>query len=229
MNTEIPSQYLQIHGLLKAEELQHIDTILTEAEFVDGKATASDAAQAVKNNRQLPEGPALAQMQHIIRQAISGSPLLQAAIMPTIVLPVLVSRYTGGMGYGWHVDSPLMGANPTIRTDVGMTIFLNEPETYQGGELVIHSPSGNISYKLKKGDAIIYPTTRLHGVAPVTEGTRQVAVTWMQCAVRNADQRELLFQLRSVQESLYQSNPQGSENQVLQQVYSNLLRQWSEL
>ena len=133
------------------------------------------------------------------------------------------------MSYGWHVDSPLMGGNPTIRTDVGMTIFLSNPETYSGGELVIQSPSGNVSAKMKKGDAILYPTTRLHGVAPVQSGKRMVAVTWMQSAVRNADHRELLFQLKSVQESIYQQSPQSAENQILQQIYSNLMREWCEL
>lgn len=229
MNKEIPSQYIQVPGLLKPEELQMIDNILAGAQFADGSSTASDAAKAVKNNQQLPEGLPLAQIQNIIGQAISTSPLIQAAVMPVVTLPPLVSNYTSGMSYGWHVDSPLMGASPTIRTDVGMTIFLSHPESYKGGELIIHSPSGNVSVKMAKGDAIIYPTTRLHGVSPVESGNRIVAVSWMQCAVRNSDQRELLFQLKSVQESIYQQNPLSSENQVLQQVYSNLLRQWCEL
>lgn len=229
MNADIPTQYLQVHGLLKSNELQMIDNILSTAEFVDGSSTASDAAKAVKNNKQLPEGLPLIQIQNIIQQAISSSPLIQAAIMPVMVLPALVSSYTGGMSYGWHVDSPLMGANPTIRTDVGMTIFLSDPESYEGGDLVIQSPSGPVSVKMAKGDAIIYPTTRLHGVAPVESGNRIVAVSWMQCAIRNSDQRELLFQLRSVQESIYQKDPLSTENQMLQQIYSNLLRQWCEL
>jgi len=229
MTTELNAQYLQVPGLLKPEELSQIDEIIAQAEFIDGSATASDAAKSVKKNLQLPEGMPLAQIQGIIRKAVSESPLIQAAIMPKIVLPPLVSSYTGGMSYGWHVDSPIMGSGPTIRTDVGMTVFLSDPNSYKGGELVIQSPSGQVPVKLAKGDAIIYPTTRLHGVAPVEEGNRIVAVSWMQCAVRNADQRELLFQLRSVQESIYQKMGASSENQVLQQVYSNLLRDWCEL
>lgn len=225
MNEELPGQYIQVKGLLNTSELQVIGRILDDAAFVDGKATASDAAKGVKNNLQLPEGPALNGVQQIINQAIMSNTLIQTAVMPVMTLPVLVSRYSGGMSYGWHVDSPLMGS-PTIRTDVGMTIFLSDPTSYEGGELAINSPSGTISVKLSKGDAVIYPTTRLHGVAPVDKGSREVAVTWMQCAVRNSDQRELLFQLRSVQESIYKQSPDSKENQLLQQIYSNLLRQW---
>jgi PKHD-type hydroxylase len=229
MTAEIPNQFIQVPGFLKSEELTQIDSILERSTFIDGSATATDDAKSVKNNQQLPDGPELYQVQAIIQNAISQSPLIQASTMPIMVLPALVSQYEGGMSYGWHVDSPLMGSAPTIRTDVGMTVFLSDPTTYVGGELVIQGPNGQVSVKMRKGDAIIYPTTRLHGVAPVTQGKRQVAVTWMQCAVRNADKRELLFQLRNVQESVFKKMGSSSENQMLQQIYSNLLRDWCEL
>jgi PKHD-type hydroxylase len=222
--------YIKIPGLLKPEELEQIDSLLANAQFVDGRLTASGAAQQVKNNLQLPKDSEIAQqVGDIVLNAISQSPLIQAAIMPKMVLPPLFSRYTEGMYYGWHVDSPLTGQFPTIRSDVSMTVFLNDPSEYEGGELVIQTEAGNLAYKLNKGDAIIYPTTRLHVVNPVQSGVRKVAVTWMQCAVREANKRELLLQLNTAQQLLYQRNPQAPEYLMLQQVYSNLVRMWTEI
>jgi PKHD-type hydroxylase len=227
---EQSATYIQVQGLLKPEELAVIDELLAQAEFTDGRLTATGAAQQVKNNLQLPPGSeTAAQLQAIILNAISQSPLIQAAVMPKFVLPPLFSRYEAGMQYGWHVDSPLAGQGPTIRSDVSMTVFLADPASYQGGELVIQTEAGNMAYKLNKGDAIIYPTTRLHVVNPVISGTRQVAVTWMQCAVKEAVKRELLLQLNTAQQMTYQRNPQAPEYLVLQQVYSNLVRMWADL
>jgi PKHD-type hydroxylase len=222
--------YLKIPGLLKPEELEQIDLLLANAQFVDGRLTATGAAQQVKNNLQLPkDGEIAQQVGDMVLNAISQSPLIQAAIMPKMVLPPLFSRYTEGMYYGWHVDSPLAGQFPTIRSDVSMTVFLNDPSEYEGGELVIQTEAGNMGYKLDKGDAIVYPTTRLHVVNPVKSGVRKVAVTWMQCAVREAGKRELLLQLNTAQQLLYQRNPQAPEYLMLQQVYSNLVRMWTEI
>ncbi len=227
---EQSATYIQVKGLLKPQELAAIDELLVQSTFTDGRLTATGAAQQVKNNLQLsPGSETAAQLQAIILNAISQSPMIQAAIMPKMVLPPLFSRYEAGMQYGWHVDSPLAGQMPTIRSDVSMTVFLAEPASYQGGELVIQTEAGNMAYKLNKGDAIIYPTTRLHVVNPVVSGTRQVAVTWMQCAVKEAGKRELLLQLNTAQQMVYQRNPQAPEYLVLQQVYSNLVRMWVDL
>lgn len=222
--------YLHIPGLLKKEELDHIDQLLAGAVFTDGRLTATGAAQQVKQNLQLaPDSNVAGQLQQIILNAVSTSPLLQAAVMPKMVLPPLFSRYEAGMQYGWHVDSPLTGQMPTIRSDVSMTVFLAEPGSYDGGELVIQTEAGNMVYKLQKGDAVIYPTTRLHVVNPVKAGIRLAAVTWMQCAVREAPKRELLFQLSQVQQWMYQQAPGSPAYLALQQVYSNLVRMWVEL
>jgi len=229
----LPSAYLTVPGLLKPMELDMINRVLSSARFEDGTATATDAAKAVKRNLQLPKTGSLEKQQidAIVMNAIVQSPLIQAALMPTRVLPPLISKYEPGMHYGMHVDSPIMGDPQVgaIRTDVGMTIFLSEPTSYEGGELAIHTQANEQRYKLNPGDAIIYPTTQVHGVLPVTSGVRLAAVTWMQCAVRNAQQREMLFQLKTAQAVLEKQNPQGEENLLLLQVYSNLIRMWAEM
>jgi PKHD-type hydroxylase len=230
----LPSTYLTVPGLLKPMELDMIDRLLTVARFEDGAATATDAAKSVKRNLQLPKTGSLEKQQidAIVMNAIAQSPLIQAALLPTRILPPIISKYEPGMHYGMHVDSPIMGDPQVgaIRTDVGMTIFLAAPDSYEGGELAIQTPSGTEQrYKLNRGDAIIYPTTQVHGVLPVTSGVRLAAVTWMQCAIRDAQKREMLFHLKTAQASLEKQNPQGQENLLLLQVYSNLIRMWAEM
>ncbi len=229
----LPSTYLSVPGLLKPMELDTIQRLLTSASFESGTATATDAAKSVKNNLQLPKNGSLEKQQidALVLNAIVQSPLIQIALMPSRVLPPIISKYEPGMHYGMHVDSPIMGDPQMgpIRTDVGMTIFLSEPGTYEGGELSIHTQSGVQSYKMNPGDAIIYPTTQVHGVLPVTSGVRLAAVTWMQCAVRNAQQREMLFHLKTVQSMLEKQDAKAPENLLLLQVYSNLIRMWAEM
>lgn len=227
------STYLQIPGLLKPMELDMINRVLGSAKFEDGVATATDAAKSVKHNLQLPKNGSLEKQQidAIVMNALLQNTLIQTALMPSRILPPIISKYEPGMHYGMHVDSPIMGDPQVgaIRTDVGMTIFLSEPGTYTGGELSIHTQSGTQSYKLNPGDALIYPTTQVHGVLPVTAGVRLAAVTWMQCAVRNPQQREMLFQLKTAQTALEKQDAKSAENLLLLQVYSNLIRMWAEL
>lgn len=224
--------YLVVPGLLKPAEIALIDQMLQSARFEDGAATATDAAKSVKRNLQLPKTGSMEkqQIEAVVMHAIYQSPLIQAALMPKIILPPLVSKYEPGMHYGMHVDSPLMSEqNMVIRTDVGMTLFLSHPEEYEGGELEIISQTGPVRYKLNKGDAIIYPTTQIHGVLPVTSGARLAAVTWMQCAVRDIQQREILFHLKTAQTLVEQKDKQAPENLLLLQTYSNLVRMWAEV
>lgn len=225
--------YLLVQGLLKPGELDIIHQIITNAQFEDGTATATNAAQMVKKNLQLPKNGSFEKQQidAIILSAIGQSPLIQAALLPCRVLPPIIGKYEPGMHYGMHVDSPIM-SDPqmgVIRTDVGMTLFLCNPDEYEGGELAIQSQTGLLHYKLQKGDAIIYPTTQIHGVLPVTEGVRLVAVTWMQCTIRDPQQRETLFQLKQVQASIEQKGDLPNENLILLQAMSNLTRMWAEL
>jgi PKHD-type hydroxylase len=225
--------YLTVPGLLKPIELDMLERLLHAAHFEDGTHTATDAAKQVKHNLQLPKNGSLEKQQAdaIVMNAIAQSPLIQAALMPSRVLPPIISKYEPGMHYGMHVDSPIMGDPQVgaIRTDVGMTIFLSAPDTYEGGELSVQTATGEVRYKLQRGDAIIYPTTQIHGVLPVTQGVRLAAVTWIQCAVRDIQQREMLFHLKTVQTILERQNPQAHENLILLQVHSNLVRMWAEL
>ena len=226
------SSYLIVSGLLKPAEIDLIERLLESAAFEDGAGTASDAAKSVKKNLQLPRrgSPEQQQIGAVVLHAIRQSPLIHAALMPKIVLQPIISRYEPGMHYGHHVDSPLMSdENGTIRTDVGMTLFLCSPESYEGGELEVITATGPQRFKPGRGDAIIYPTTAIHGVLPVTSGVRLAAVTWMQCAVRNPEQREILFHLKSAQALVEKKDRQAPENLALLQVYSNLVRMWAEI
>lgn len=233
MSQFFSSSYLLVPGLLKPVELDFIDRMLDAAVFEDGANTASNAAKSVKNNLQLPiQGSAeKQQIGAVVLHAIQQSPLIHAALMPKLILQPLISKYEPGMNYGHHVDSPVMSdENGTVaRTDVGMTLFLSNPDSYDGGELEIFTQTGAQRFKLNKGDAIIYPTTAIHGVLPVTAGIRQVAVTWMQCAVRDSEKREILFQLKTAQSLVERRDSQAPENLSLLQVYSNLVRMWAEL
>ncbi len=225
--------YLVVPGLLMLGEIEAIERLLQAAHFEDGAATATDAAKSVKKNLQLPKAgsPAKQQIDSIIMQALAQSPLIQAALTPTRILPPIISKYEPGMHYGNHVDSPLM-ADPhmgAIRVDMAMTLFLAEPESYEGGELSLFTQTGEVKYKLPKGDAILYPATQIHSVLPVTKGVRLAAVTWLQCAVRDTQQREILFQLKSAQSMIEKKGGHPDENLVLLQVYSNLVRMWAEI
>lgn len=228
-----PTTYLIVPGLLLPAEIQTIESLLQSARYEPGDATATEGARAVKHNLQLPEGdsPEKQQVSAIIHMALAQSPLVQNAIAPVRILPPIISRYEAGMQYGYHVDSPLMAnmATGPLRTDVAMTLFLSDPDSYAGGELSLITPAGERRIKLPKGDAVIYPCTQVHAVLPVTAGVRSVAVTWMQCVIRDAERRALLFQIRSVQRMIEAKDNSSPENVLLLQVYSNLMRMWAEI
>lgn len=224
------AQYLHIPQLLTAEELDMIQGILAETQFVDGKLTASMTAQSVKNNLQVDihNQHTLPIIQNMVGNALMRSKPFHEASFAIQVYPFLFSKYEQNMTYGWHVDSPIMGERP-IRTDLAMTIFLSPPDSYEGGELVIESSVGQKMYKPQAGDAVMYPCMSLHCVMPVTQGTRLAAVTWIQSMIRNPEQREILFQMKRTHASLYEKDPLSAEANQLLQVYSNLMRMWVEI
>lgn len=218
-----------IPALLTAEELLVIDALIARSEFTDGKLTASMAAKEVKNNLQLASGNEnLAAIQDVISKALVQSPLFNIAALPKNIYPFLVSKYTVGKYYGWHVDSPVMGT-PPIRTDMAMTVFLSDPNTYEGGELVIQADTTNASFKPAKGDAVLYPCQYLHCVNEIKSGERVAAVTWIQSNVKDAEQRQILFQLNQVHSALYEQAPNASATNLLLQTHSNLFRMWADL
>lgn len=223
-------QFHHIAALLKPSELTELGQLISKASFVDGKATASMAAKEVKNNQQIDAAntDVLEQVQKILNSAIQSSPYFQAAAQPKRLHPFLISKYGPGQYYGWHVDSPIMG-EPAIRSDLAMTIFLNDTASYTGGELVIQTSSGPIAMKPAKGDAILYPCQYLHCVNEIKNGERIAAVTWVQSNIQSTEQRELLFQLNQVHAVLQQRDKHSQEANLLLQTYSNLFRMWADV
>lgn len=216
--------------LLNEQVLAQVQQLLGTAPFVDGRATATDAAKQVKNNLQIDvnDRNVLPQLQQLIGSAIIAEPAFQFKMYALNAYPFLFSRCEPGMGYGKHVDSPFMG-NPPIRTDLAMTVFLDDPLTYDGGELVICDGDQEYSYKPQAGEAVVYPCQYLHYVKTVTRGMRNVCVTWFRCSVRNAEHRKILADLKEMHQALAAKDPQGKETQLLLQTWSNLYRMWGEV
>ena len=223
-------QFQHIRALLKPEEIISLEHLISELVFVDGKATANLSAKEVKNNLQLDQNTNLnnTAIQELLTNAVRSSPFFQVAAQPKSIHPFIISKYSPGKYYGWHVDSPLMGS-PVIRTDLAMTIFLSDPSTYEGGELVIQSPGGAMSFKPSKGDAILYPCQFLHCVNEINSGERLAAVTWIQSNIQSAEQRQILFELNQVHALLNQRDKQAPETNLLMQSYSNLFRMWADV
>lgn len=220
---------LCIDHVLTSEQLDKIHCILKNAEFVDGKLTAGTYAKTVKNNYQLKgETDAARKAKKIVHDAIAHNPLFEASIFPKTIRPILFSRYEPGMSYGWHTDNAIMGNRELMRSDVSLTLFLSDPNTYQGGELVIDTSLGEQSFKLPPGSMIVYPSTFLHQVTEVTQGIRFAAVTWVQSLIRDIQQREILFELGTVRESIFKQYGKTVEFDLLCKTHANLLRQWVE-
>lgn len=220
---------LCIGDILTPEELELIVSKVNNADFIDGQATAGWHARLVKHNTQLPaSSPVLATVREIISAALARHGLFQMAVRPHIIRPVMLSRYQVGMRYGSHIDDVVM-QNPTMRSDVSMTLFLSNPATYDGGELVIESTQGEAVFKLPAGSAIVYPSSTLHRVEEVTRGERLAAVTWIQSLVRDAGQREILFDLDTARQALFETSGKTPVFDLISKSHANLLRQWMEL
>lgn len=216
----------KIPDILAPEELKYITSSLAEAEFVDGKLTAGWHAKLVKHNQQLKYGEFQQELQELIKKALSRNALFQMAVRPKIIHSILFSRYDTGMSYGRHTDNALMGS--FARSDVSFTLFLNSPATYEGGELVIEGADDEKAYKLEAGEMIVYPSTSLHRVAPVIKGTRLVVVGWVQSLVRDASEREVLFELDTVRHAIFAKDGKTPEFDLIAKSVANLLRKWAE-
>jgi PKHD-type hydroxylase len=216
----------RIPDILAPEELEYITSSLAQAEFVDGKLTAGWHAKLVKNNQQLKHSESQQELKELIKKALSRNTLFQMAVRPKIVHSILFSRYDTGMSYGRHTDNALMG-DSFWRSDVSFTLFLN-PSTYEGGELVIEGADDEKAYKLEAGTMIVYPSTTLHRVEPVTKGTRFVVVGWVQSLVRDASEREILFELDTVRHAIFAKDGKTPEFDLIAKSVANLLRKWAE-
>lgn len=219
---------VRISDLLNPEELEHLRRYLAAAEFIDGKLTAGWHAKLVKQNQQLAKAGRTDELKQIIQKALKRNALFQAIAFPKFVHSILFSRYQAGMSYGRHVDNALMGGNHFRRSDLSFTVFLNAPDAYKGGELVIEGADSEKAFKSEAGSAIVYPSTTLHRVEPVIEGERLVAVGWVQSLIRDTDQRELLFDLEVVKRSLFAKDGKSNEFDLVSKSIANLLRKWAE-
>lgn len=210
--------------------LSKLETAAAAAEFVDGKQTAGWHAKLVKHNTQLSNQSAVAEtVKATIMQAIQRNVLFQMAVYPQVVRSPLLSRYEVGMSYGNHIDNALMGETERMRSDVSLTLFLSSPESYGGGELVIETTQGTQGFKLAAGAMVLYPSSTLHRVEPVTDGVRLVAVTWVQSLVRTESDREILFDLDTARRSIFDKYGKTAEFDLLSKSHANLLRKWAEI
>ncbi len=220
---------LCLANVLSHAELKAIEAVLADGAFVDGRATAGWHARTVKRNEQVATtSDAARKAGEIVNAALNRHPVFRAAVLPRSIRPFLFSRYTERMTYGPHVDDAIMGRTHPVRSDVSVTVFLSEPESYDGGELVIETTGGEEAYKLPIGSAIAYPSTTLHRVEPVTRGTRLVAVTWIQSMVRSAEDREILFDLDTARRTIFEQYGKTREFDLITKSYANLLRKWCE-
>ncbi len=218
-----------IPDVLEWAEVKKIRAAVTEATFSDGRRTAGYRAKRVKNNLQMDRAaPATKDVVNLIQVGLQRNKTFQRAFLPKSIRPPLISRYEVGMNYGLHVDDAFMGSTARARSDVSLTIFLSDPGDYDGGELVMASPFGDQEIKLPAGSAVIYPSSTLHQVAPVTRGERLAAVTWAQSHVRDAARREMLYDVFQMREKLAKSDPDGAETDLAFKTYSNLLRMWAD-
>ncbi|OGB26731.1 MAG: Fe2+-dependent dioxygenase [Burkholderiales bacterium RIFCSPLOWO2_02_FULL_57_36] len=224
---------LTIPQVLTPEQLRHCREQLAAASWVDGRVTAGHQGAQVKDNRQLPENSAVTHaLGDLILASLERNPLFISAVLPAVVYPPLFNRYDGGQHFGDHIDNAvrlLPGTGRKIRTDVSATLFLAEPDEYEGGELLVEDTYGAHSVKLAAGDMVVYPASSLHRVNPVTKGVRLASFFWVQSMIRDDAQRTLLFDLDTAIQRLNQS---GADARALVQLtgsYHNLLRMWSEL
>jgi PKHD-type hydroxylase len=224
---------LAIPDILTGEDLTAASTQLETAEWIDGKATAGHQGARVKHNQQLAaDNPIATKIGARIVTALQRHPLFVSAALPLHILPPMFNRYAGGQTFGTHVDGSIRtipGTGQRLRTDLSCTVFFSNPENYDGGELIIEDTYGEKSVKLPAGHAILYPSTSLHRVTPVTRGARVCAFFWLQSMIRDDARRTLLFDMDVGIQRVAAEHPDHAGVIQLTGVYHNLLRQWAEV
>ena len=224
---------LHIPNVLNAEELKSIQKILHEANWVDGKVTAGTQSEQVKNNLQLSEDSEVAESaRKIVLKALSRNALFFSAVLPKKIYPPLFNQYRGGLNFGNHIDNAVRTHAATgnhVRTDVSSTLFLADPDSYEGGELVVEDTYGQQMVKLPAGDMVVYPGTSLHHVRPVTQGARIASFFWTQSMIRDDAQRTLLFDMDAAISTLRQQHGDSAAVVRLTGNYHNLIRMWADV
>jgi len=223
---------LHIPNVLTPEQVAGFRARLDAAQWTDGRETVGHLGAQAKRNEQLPEdSPLRRELGQTILVALARNPLFFSAALPLKYLPPRFNRYTGGGTYGFHVDGAVMNLSQgeQLRSDVSCTLFLNDPGEYDGGELVVSDTYGEHEVKLPAGDLILYPSSSLHQVTPVTRGARLASFFWVQSMVRDDARRRMLFEMDTSIETLRRGDADAGAVLQLTGVYHNLLRQWAEV
>jgi PKHD-type hydroxylase len=224
---------LTIPNIFTLEETQRIRQALEKTQWDDGKTTAGYQSAKAKHNLQLPEDhPLSREIGEALVQRLWQHPLFMSAALPHKIFPPLINCYTAGGSFDFHIDNAVRNIRNSVdrvRTDISTTVFFSDPDSYEGGELVIQDTYGTQQVKLNAGDAVLYPATSLHKVEPVTEGTRYAAFFWTQSLVREDSQRALLFEMDNAIQSLTRDLPDHPSLIQLTGTYHNLLRRWVEV
>ena len=223
---------LKIPNVLNKEQVHQVKQVMLAADWTDGNITAGYQSSQAKNNLQLPENShAAIELGDLILAALAKNNMFMSAALPLKIFPPLFNCYQGGGNFGVHVDNAIRqvpGTPVKVRTDVSMTLFISEPDEYEGGELVIEETFGSQKVKLAAGDMILYPSTSLHRVTPVTRGRRLASFFWLQSMISSDEKRSLLFDMDMAIQSLRNKVADSPEIIQLTGVYHNMLRQWAQ-
>lgn len=219
----------RIKGILDQDQLATARRLIDAGTFADGSTSAGMAARRVKQNEELAlQQSQLNNLNNLVMGSLVKHPVYRSAAMPLKIAAPYYARYTAGMSYGEHVDDPVMGQGSELyRSDVSITIFLNSPDDYDAGELVIQTSFGEQLVKLPAGDAVLYPSSSIHRVAEVSRGERLVAISWIQSLVREPEKRALLHDMNLARETLLHEQPDAEVTRQVNHSYINLVRMWS--
>lgn len=224
---------IEIPALLSASEVDTTVAALLDQPWVDGKVTAGQRSAMAKNNRQLSQdSPVAIRIGEQILARLSDNALFMSAALPKRIYPPLFNRYSGGEAFDWHIDNAirgLKGVRERVRTDISATLFLADPASYDGGELVIRDTFGEHAVKLPAGHLLIYPGSSLHKINPVTRGERLASFFWIESLVREDSQRQLLLDMDVAIQTLTAQHADHHALLQLSGVYHNLLRRWSDV
>jgi len=217
--------------LLGQTELATINSLLSDATWHAGQSSAGSQASEIKHNEEMDQScKSWLEINKLVIPNLYAHPQFQSMALASKVSAAYISRCLPGMHYGQHIDDPIMGEqNARYRSDLAITVFLSEPDAYEGGELTIESRFGPVQVKLPAGSAVVYPASSVHEVKAVTRGERIVCALWAQSMIRDAQQRELLHELDEARQALAQSTPHAQVTKQVEKVYANLLRMWADL
>jgi len=218
-----------LSNVLTEQQVQEVTQLLKNGEFVDGKTTAGRYAKSVKQNLQWQaDGESMERVNQFVTGILAKHPDFASLCYPKYLAPFLISKSQHNGHYGQHVDDALLISDSVTRSDLSCTVFLCNPDEYEGGELCFDYHGLALSYKLNAGDVIIYPSTTLHEVKPVSKGCRTVAVSWIESYVRDVEKREILFDLDQSRQQIFAESGKSNTFDLLSKSHANLLRRWAE-